>query len=154
MTLLSARRRRIVRTSWAFALGASFGCPSGTPSTVSAVSTGAWIQVWSDEFDGAAGARIDSKKWRYDTADGCGAGIYGWGNDEKEYYTDSPENIALSGPGQLMIVARRAPAGLTCHYGRCRYTSAKVTTRGRMHIQPGRVGVSTGRRGRDKPHVT
>jgi beta-glucanase (GH16 family) len=106
---------------------------------VSAVSTGAWIQVWSDEFDGAAGARIDSTRWRYDSGDGCGAGICGWGNDEKEYYTDLPENIALSGRGQLMIVARRAPAGLTCHYGPCRYTSAKVTTRGKMYVQPGRV---------------
>ncbi len=139
MNLLSARRRQLVHATWAFGLGASLGCTPSTPFTGSAVSRGAWIRVWSDEFDGAAGARIDSTKWRYDTADGCGAGICGWGNDEKEYYTDSPANIALSGQGQLLIVARRAPAGLTCHYGPCRYTSAKVTTRGKMHIQPGRV---------------
>ena len=98
-----------------------------------------WIQVWSDEFDGAVGARIDSTKWRYETADGCEEGICGWGNDEKEYYTDTSENIALNGEGQLMIVARRAPVGLTCYYGPCRYTSAKVTTRGKMLVAPGRV---------------
>ena len=111
---------------------------SNTPSPGS-TPTGEWLQVWSDEFDGAAGARIDSMKWRHDTADGCAAGNCGWGNAEKQYYTDSPENIALNGQGQLMIVARRAPPGLTCHYGPCRYTSAKVTTRGKMYVAPGRL---------------
>jgi beta-glucanase (GH16 family)/pimeloyl-ACP methyl ester carboxylesterase len=108
------------------------------PANVSAPKT-AWTQVWSDEFDGAAGARIDSTKWNYETTDGCKQGICGWGNNEKEYYTDASENIVLNGQGQLMIVARRAPAGLTCYYGPCRYTSAKVTTRGKMLASPGRV---------------
>ena len=98
-----------------------------------------WVQVWSDEFDGAAGARIDSTKWSYETADGCKQGICGWGNNEKEYYTDASENIALNGQGQLTIVARRAPAGLTCSYGPCLYTSARITTRGKMLAAPGRV---------------
>jgi beta-glucanase (GH16 family) len=98
-----------------------------------------WIQVWSDEFDGAAGAQIDRTKWRYETADGCREGICGWGNNEKEYYTDASENIALNGHGQLMIVALRAPVGLTCYYGPCLYTSAKITTRDKMLAAPGRV---------------
>jgi beta-glucanase (GH16 family) len=38
-----------------------------------------------------------------------------------------------------MIVARSAPAGLSCYYGPCRYTSAKITTRGKMLAAPGRV---------------
>lgn len=97
------------------------------------------MQVWSDDFDGPSGARIDSTKWRYDTADGCREGICGWGNNEKEYYTDAPENIALNGQGQLAIVARRAPSGLTCYYGACLYTSAKVTTRGKLRVDRGRV---------------
>ena len=95
--------------------------------------------VWSDEFDGPAGARVDSTKWRHDIGDGCAAGICGWGNNEKEYYTDAPENVALNGLGQLTIVARPAPAGLTCYYGPCRYTSAKINTRGKMDAAPGRV---------------
>src|SRR5262249_43128494 len=49
------------------------------------------------------------------------------------------ENISLNGQGQLQIVARKAPAGLTCYYGPCKYTSAKVTTRGFVTAQPGRV---------------
>ena len=95
--------------------------------------------VWADDFDGAAGARIDSTKWRYDLGDGCQDGNCGWGNNEKEYYTSSSDNISLNGAGQLQIVARKAPAGLTCYYGACRYTSAKVTTRGNVLASPGRV---------------
>jgi beta-glucanase (GH16 family) len=117
----------------------SLACSSETPSIASTASTSAWIQVAGDEFDGPARGRIDSTKWRYETADGCKEGICGWGNDEKQYYTDASENIALTGQGQLTIVARRAPAGLTCHYGPCRYTSAKITSRGKVVISPGRV---------------
>ncbi len=133
-------RDRILGAACALALGASLACTDGKPSSVSPPPTITWIQVWSDEFDGPAGARVDNTKWSYDTADGCnGGGGCGWGNDEKEYYTDSSENIALNGQGQLMIVARRAPAGVTCYYGPCRYTSAKITTRGKVLAAPGRV---------------
>jgi beta-glucanase (GH16 family) len=128
-----------LRTALALVLSASLSCRNDKPPTVSTASRSGWIQVWSDEFDGAAGARLDTTKWRYETADGCKEGICGWGNNEKEYYTDASENIALNGQGQLMIVARRAPAGRTCHYGACLYTSAKVTTRGKLLAGPGRV---------------
>jgi beta-glucanase (GH16 family) len=120
-------------------LCASFACTSNTPSTDPTTATREWIQIWSDEFEGAAWARIDTTKWRFDVSDGCAAGICGWGNNEKEYYTDAPDNIALNGSGQLMIVARLAPSGMTCYYGPCRYTSAKITTRGKMNAAPGRV---------------
>jgi beta-glucanase (GH16 family) len=129
-------RRHLLR---ALVLSTSLACARATPPVVSTAPGRAWVQVWSDEFDGAAGARVDSTKWSYDTTDGCKQGICGWGNNEKEYYTDAPENIALNGQGQLMIVARTAPAGLTCYYGPCRYTSAKITTRGKMTAASGRV---------------
>jgi beta-glucanase (GH16 family) len=129
----------VVRVPAALALGACLYCTHGAPPTATTTSTVTWTQVWSDEFDGPAGARVDSTKWSYDTTDGCKQGICGWGNNEKEYYTDAPENIALNGQGQLMIVARTAPAGLACYYGPCRYTSAKITTRGKMDAAPGRV---------------
>jgi len=130
---------------WALAVSAPlvYACSTAsivsTPPATSTLPTTTWVQVWSDEFDGAVGAPIDSTKWSYETADGCQQGICGWGNNEKEYYTDAPENIALNGHGQLMIVARRAPAGLTCSYGPCLYTSARITTRGKMLAAPGRV---------------
>ena len=96
-------------------------------------------QVWADEFDGPAGSRIDSTKWHYDLGDGCQSGNCGWGNQEKEWYTSASENVSLNGGGQLQIVARPAAAGLTCYYGACRYTSAKITTRGTLDVAPGRV---------------
>ena len=95
--------------------------------------------MWSDEFDGDSGAFIDTTKWRPDTADGCQMGICGWGNQEKQFYTASTENIALNGRGQLTITARAARPGMSCYYGPCRYTSGKITTRGKFHAAPGMV---------------
>lgn len=132
--------RRII--SKLLLIAAPLACTSNTPSSPGSVpppSTTQWKQVWSDEFEGPAGSRIDAAKWNYDVSDGCAAGICGWGNNEKEYYTDSPDNIALNGNGQLTIVARQAPSGMTCYYGPCRYTSAKITTRGKLNAAPGRV---------------
>jgi beta-glucanase (GH16 family) len=93
----------------------------------------------SDEFDGPAGAPVDTTFWRYDTGDGCTQKNCGWGNTEREYYTSDTANIALNGEGQLKIVARVAPAGLSCYYGACRYTSAKITTRDKVAVTAGRV---------------
>ena len=99
-----------------------------------------WVQVWADEFNGGAGTSIDTTRWRYDIGDGCASSNCGWGNNEKEYYTSDTSNIAVNGQGQLVIVARVAPAGLSCYYGPCRYTSAKITTRGKVEPgPPGRV---------------
>lgn len=117
------------------------GCSRNIPPTLPSTTPPAvqWTLVWSDEFDGLAGTGVDGTKWTHDIGDGCASGICGWGNQEKEYYTDAPDNIALNGNGQLAIVARSAPAGLTCYYGACRYTSAKIHTRGKMNAEPGRV---------------
>ena len=125
--------------SIALALSVSLGCSDGTAPLKGGPPEPTWVQVWSDEFDGASGTTVDATKWRHDLGDGCGAGICGWGNNEKEYYTNAPENVALNGQGQLAIVARIAPAGLSCYYGPCRYTSAKIHTRGTMLAAPGRV---------------
>jgi beta-glucanase (GH16 family) len=117
----------------------SSGAPTGAPTTTpQPANTSSWAQVWSDEFDGPAGSPVDGTKWGHDLGDGCTTGNCGWGNQEKEYYTNAPENISLNGQGQLAIVARKA-TGLTCYYGPCRYTSAKITTRGKMSAAPGRV---------------
>jgi beta-glucanase (GH16 family) len=97
-----------------------------------------WVQVWSDEFDGPAGSRVDTTRWGYDLGDGC-PGVCGWGNNEREYYTSDTANIRLNGLGQLAITARVATDSIACYYGRCLYTSAKITTRGKMLVSPGRV---------------
>ena len=82
--------------------------------------------VWRDEFDGPAGASFDRAKWVADT------GGNGFGNQEREFYTTSAENVALDGDGHLVITARAEPPSSTyqCWYGRCRYTSTRLKTKG------------------------
>ena len=98
-----------------------------------------WTLVWGDEFNGAAGAAVSNTFWTHDTGDGCSAGICGWGNNEKQFYTNAPANVALNGQGQLAITATVAPSGLSCYYGPCRYTSAKIKTQGKVEQHYGRV---------------
>ncbi len=123
----------------ALALAMSLACTSGAQPTAPPPAPRGWTLVWSDEFDGSAGAPIDTLAWRYDIADGCQVGICGWGNNEKQYYTTTSANSGLTGRGELRITAGPAPAGLTCYYGPCRYASAKITTRGKVNAAPGRV---------------
>ncbi|MEP7292600.1 MAG: glycoside hydrolase family 16 protein, partial [Chloroflexota bacterium] len=97
-------------------------------------ATNNWKLVWADEFDGAAGAPVDDSKWTHEI------GGWGWGNNELETYTDSLENSSLDGSGNLAIVARADTTGeRACHYGVCRYTSARLLTRGKFEFTHGRV---------------
>ena len=119
----------------------SLACSDGVPSTTSNGTTPPptpvqWTQVWSDEFDGPAGGAVDASKWVNDLGDGCAQTNCGWGNEEKEYYSADEGSISTNGQGQLVIVGKVSPAGLTCYYGACRYTSAKITTRGKLNVSP------------------
>lgn len=93
-----------------------------------------WSLIWQDEFDGEAGAPPDPARWT------CEIGGSGWGNDEWQYYTARPENAALDGNSALVITARQEnPADYDCWYGRCRYTSARLVTRGKFDFTYGKV---------------
>jgi beta-glucanase (GH16 family) len=79
--------------------------------------------TWSDEFNGAAGAPVDSSKWKFDTGGG------GNGNNELEYYTTSTSNVSTDGQGHLAITARKEnPSNNQCWYGTCTYTSGRIQT--------------------------
>jgi beta-glucanase (GH16 family) len=95
--------------------------------------------VWSDEFDEPAGTPPDPTHWGYERGDGTGQGIPGWGNNELEFYTDRPDNAATDGKSNLVITARVAAAKLDCYYGPCKYTSARLLTRGKFELTYGRV---------------
>lgn len=84
--------------------------------------------VWSDEFEGEAGQLPDSEKWTYD----IGTGENGWGNQELQYYTDSPDNVSLDGNGNLVITARRES------FGGQPFTSARIKTEGLFEQTYGR----------------
>ncbi len=95
-----------------------------------------WTLAWSDEFDGAAGAAPNPDNWGYDI------GGEGWGNAEREYYTDRRENSAQDGDGHLVITAtteNTATTAYTCHYGACEYTSARLLTLNKFSFMYGRA---------------
>jgi beta-glucanase (GH16 family) len=110
-------------------------------SPASAASPGAgWVLTWSDEFDGPAGSPPDPDTWGYDLGDGSDRGLVGWGNQERQWYTDDPANVALDGNGALVITVRAAGEDApTCWYGPCEYTSARLTTKDRLSVTHGRV---------------
>jgi beta-glucanase (GH16 family) len=85
-----------------------------------------WTLVWHDEFEGR---EIDRTKWDFDLGNGFydyknHAWIPGWGNEELQYYTDSPVNASVQ-DGQLTIRAVKESL-----HG-CGYTSARLKTRRR-----------------------
>lgn len=96
-----------------------------------------WSLVWSDEF---SGTEIDRSKWTYDIGnwivDENGNGITpGWGNNEKEYYTDSNENAFID-DGKLIIKAKKEK--VSDQFGTYDYTSAKLKTKGLFSKKYGR----------------
>ena len=116
-------RRPVRAVAACLAASIAFGCASA-PSAAPA-PRGSWKLTWSDEFDGAAGATFDRTKWAADT------GGSGWGNQEREFYTTRPENIALDGTGHLVITARTEDVTrYACWYGGCGYSSARIKTQG------------------------
>ena len=87
-----------------------------------------WQLVWSDEFEGTAGQSPDPTKWTYD----IGTGQNGWGNQELQYYTSRPENVALDGNGNLVITI------LNQNFAGSPFTSARIKTQGLFEQQYGR----------------
>ncbi len=89
---------------------------------------------WSDEFDGES---IDATIWNFETGDGTAYGLPpGWGNNEKQIYTNSPDNAFLTmdeGNDVLAITALKNGAD--------DYTSAKLTSQGKRSILFGRVDI-------------
>jgi beta-glucanase (GH16 family) len=99
-----------------------------------------WSLVWSDEFNGS---EIDRTKWNYDIGnwqlDSNGNPVNpGWGNNEKEYYTDSKENSFIR-DGNLVIKAKKEQ--IQDQYGTYEYTSAKLKTKGLFSKTYGRYEI-------------
>ncbi len=89
-----------------------------------AASAQDWQVVWADEFD--VDGAPDPTKWDYDI------GGHGWGNSERQYYTDRTENARVEG-GVLVIEAREEA------YEGNAYTSARLVTRGKAAWRYGRI---------------
>lgn len=82
--------------------------------------------VWSDEFD--TDGAPNSEYWSYE----IGNGDWGWGNGEKQYYTNRSDNVKVK-DGKLIITAKRE------NYNNFNYTSTRIVSRKKVDIKYGRV---------------
>jgi beta-glucanase (GH16 family) len=125
--------RRRVFLGAVLALAFSSGCsapntvgPRQTPEPPIVWEPGKWTLAWQDEFEGPAGQAPDPGYWTHEV------GGNGWGNKELQYYTDSTNNTALDGEGNLVITAREE------NFMGNAYTSGRLTTKGIFEQADGR----------------
>ena len=102
--------------------------------------------LWSDEFNGKKGTLPSSKTWTREIGGG------GWGNSERQFYTDKAANASMDGAGRLVITANR----ISNEYGdligevpgtedilnrcsECQFTSARMKTARKLSFQYGRI---------------
>ena len=102
------------------------GQASAAPAAPSPIGPGL---VWSDEFDGPAGAPPDPATWTPQTG-------YGWGIDEMQCYTSDPRNLAMDGQGNLVITMLREPS---CEGAQ--FSSARIETYGKKSMHYGYLEV-------------
>ncbi|MER6669616.1 family 16 glycosylhydrolase [Amycolatopsis japonica] len=121
------------RFRWAAFLAAgvllgSLPATTQTPAAEAAVMAA----TFTDDFNGPAGAGIDTSKWHFETGDNVN-------NHERQWYTSGTNNAALDGQGNLVITAKKEnPGNYNCWYGRCEYTSARLSTQGQFTQTYGR----------------
>lgn len=121
---------RLKNTHIVFVMAAiTLTCFLAVPSQVSGRKA-----AFKDEFLGRGGSAVDPTKWTSEI------GGSGWGNQELEYYTNSTENASLDGSGNLVIRALKLspPLLLSCWYGPCQYTSARLMSKGKFDLKNGR----------------
>jgi beta-glucanase (GH16 family) len=86
-----------------------------------------WTLVWHDEFDRPG--LPDPSHWSYEV------GGDGWGNHEKQFYTDARQENARVEGGRLVIEARREP------WKGSDYTSARLVTKNKGDWHAGRFEI-------------
>jgi beta-glucanase (GH16 family) len=102
--------------------------------------------LWSDEFNGQKGVRPSSKVWSAEIGGG------GWGNSERQFYTDKAANASMDGAGRLVITANRISNQYAEQVGEvpgtedilnrcseCQFTSARLKTARKLSFQYGRI---------------
>lgn len=98
--------------------------PVPSPPPVGNVPAG-YTLVWSDEFN--ANGLPDATRWDYDTQ----RNPFGWFNNELQYYARNRAENAVVEDGRLRITARLESLVSAPDWGRQRYTSARLITRGK-----------------------
>ncbi|MEK4061583.1 MULTISPECIES: family 16 glycosylhydrolase [Paenibacillus] len=96
--------------------------------------------IWQDEFSGTA---LDTSKWNYETGYYISddANSWGWGNAEMQHYTNSTQNVFVTG-GQLNIRALNDHRSFPQDPNRyAEYSSGKINTKAHMSLEYGRVDI-------------
>ncbi|MEV6913011.1 family 16 glycosylhydrolase [Amycolatopsis sp. NPDC051071] len=127
-----SRFRHVIRRTMAVLAAAVL--LGSLPATAQAPASEAAVMAatFTDDFNGPAGAGIDGSKWHFETGDNVN-------NHERQWYTSGTNNAALDGQGNLVITAKKEnPGNYNCWYGRCEYTSARLSTQGQFSQTYGR----------------
>ena len=112
-----------------------------------------WQLVWSDEFDAGS---LDATNWEVQQGDGTMVGLTRWGNNEDQYYTDSPDNVRVevdpndpNNDGSLVITSlsdgyTTTQADVDDNYTAATgqnfgFTSGRITTRNKFEFTYGKV---------------
>lgn len=95
-----------------------------------------WELIWEDNFNGN---NLDESKWVHELGTGSQNGLYGWGNNELQYY--QPENTTVSN-GTLKITAQEEPSGIqdpVFTWNTLNYSSSRIKTDGLFTFRYGKI---------------
>lgn len=115
--------------TFAFLFVSFFSLSAKNVHKVVVTDTGKWKLVWNDEFNYVG--LPDSSKWDYDYT----GNVYGWGNNEAQYYTVQDKDNAWVSKGFLNITALKESRGNK------KYTSARLITKGKRSWLYGRFEI-------------
>jgi len=120
----------ITNLEYSLAAGGSSGGGTQSGGTVTNKTL-----LFSDEFNGAAGAAPDSSNWTPDLGNGCNnpAGC-GWGNGESQAYASCANKA--DGSGSMIITASTTAGDATCTSSNA-WTSGKFTSYGKKSFTYG-----------------
>jgi beta-glucanase (GH16 family) len=125
LSLRGSRIGAVLAAAALVVLGAAAG-PATSASASSESQAAVAAASFTDDFSGGAGSGIDGSKWHFETGDNVN-------NHEREWYTSGTNNAAMDGQGHLVITAKKEnPGNYNCWYGRCEYTSARISTQGQF----------------------
>lgn len=102
---------------------------AGCESSNKVVAPDGWVPTITDEFD--SGTAPSADLWVIET----GYGSNGWGNDEWQLYTDSPDNVRLE--DGLLVITAQCPEP-PCGKRDGTITSARIKTQGLFQQEHGR----------------
>jgi len=144
---MSPPRRWRVLVAGGFAAAAVTAMMVAAPTPAGAVPAppAGYTLVFGDDFNGAAGTRLNDANWLYDVGTGYPGGAANWGAGEVETMTSNSANVSEDGAGHLAITPIRDAAG--------HWTSARIETR-RTDFQPPAGGKLRIEASLQQPNVT